>query len=78
MSDSLGITDSQYSVILLVFFISYVVFELPANMLLTRLRPSFFLSGICILWGGVAACMAAGQNWSQIAAVRFCLGVVEA
>ena len=58
--------------------VSYVIFEVPANMLLTRARPSFFLSGICILWGGVAACMAAGKTWSQIAAVRFCLGVVEA
>lgn len=78
MEDDLNLTSNQYSVILLVFFISYVVFEVPSNMILTRMRPSLFLSGICILWGGVAACMAAGNNWSQIAAIRFCLGVIEA
>ena len=78
MQEHLQITSNQYSVILLVFFISYVLFEVPANMILHRVRPSLYLSTICLLWGGVAASVAACQSWSQIAAVRFCLGVVEA
>jgi MFS family permease len=78
MEEDFDLSSTQYSVILLVFFISYVVFEVPSNMLLHRLRPSIFLSAICLVWGGVAASMAACQNWSQIAAVRFCLGVIEA
>ena len=47
-------------------------------MLLTRVRPSFFLSGITVLFGGVAACMAAATNWQELAGVRFALGVAEA
>ena len=47
-------------------------------MILHRARPSLFLSTLCLLWGGVAASMAACQNWSQVAAVRFCLGIAEA
>lgn len=78
MQKQLRITSKQYSVILLVFFISYVLFEVPANMILHRVRPSLFLFTLCLLWGGVAASMAACQNWSQVAAVRFCLGVAEA
>ena len=78
MQAELHITSTQYSVILLVFFISYVLFEVPANMILHRVRPSLYLSLACLIWGGIAACMAACQTWSQIAAVRFCLGVVEA
>ena len=78
MQKDLHITNNQYSVILLVFFVSYVLFEVPANMILHRIRPSLFLSLICFVWGGIAACMAACRTWSQIAAVRFCLGVVEA
>ena len=58
--------------------VSYVLFEVPSNLVLARVRPSLYLSGLCILWGGVAACMAATNNWKQLAAVRFCLGVVEA
>lgn len=62
LETALGLTSSQYSVVLLVFFVSYVVFEIPANMILTRVRPSIYLSVLCFLWGGVAACMAAINN----------------
>ncbi|KAI0317731.1 major facilitator superfamily domain-containing protein [Amylostereum chailletii] len=78
MAEDLALTDTQYSVVLLVFFISYVIFEVPANMFLTRVRPSIFLSGLCVIWGGVAACMAAVSNYQQLAGIRFCLGFVEA
>ncbi|RSH93567.1 hypothetical protein EHS25_007925 [Saitozyma podzolica] len=73
-----NLTSTQYSVVLLVFFISYVLFEIPSNLLLTRIRPSLYLSGLCVIWGGVAAAMAATSNWQQLAGVRFALGVIEA
>ncbi|VDB86682.1 unnamed protein product [Peniophora sp. CBMAI 1063] len=79
MQASLHITDSQYSIILLVFFISYIIFEVPANMLMSRIRrPSLYLSGLCVVWGGVAACMSAAKSYQSLAGIRFCLGIVEA
>ncbi|KAF8057612.1 major facilitator superfamily domain-containing protein [Lyophyllum atratum] len=53
-------------------------FLLPLNMLLTRVRPSMYLSILCFLWGAVATCMAAVDSWKSLAAVRFCLGITEA
>jgi MFS family permease len=47
-------------------------------MILTRVRPSVFLPGLGILWGSFAMIMAATQNWSQLAGIRFLLGVAEA
>ncbi|KAJ7487834.1 major facilitator superfamily domain-containing protein [Mycena latifolia] len=78
MQKELGYGSTQYSVILLMFFVSYVIFEVPSNMILTRMRPSIYLSAICVLWGGIAACLAACNSWQQLAGVRFCLGVIEA
>ncbi|ETW78559.1 major facilitator superfamily [Heterobasidion irregulare TC 32-1] len=78
MERDLHLSSNQYSVILLVFFVSYVVFEVPFNMILTRVRPSPFLSGTCVIWGAVAASMAAVNTWHQMAGVRFMLGVIEA
>ncbi|BEI84584.1 hypothetical protein CcaverHIS002_0411880 [Cutaneotrichosporon cavernicola] len=78
LEEDFNLTSTQYSVCLLVFFISYVVFEIPSNLILPRVRPSLYLSGLCILWGGVSASMAATSNWKQLAGVRFALGVVEA
>lgn len=77
MQDDFGMSSSQYSVIVLAFFISYLVFEVPANMILTRVRPSVFLPGLGLVWGTFAALMGATQNWSQMAGMRFLLGVAE-
>ncbi|KAL2816744.1 major facilitator superfamily domain-containing protein [Aspergillus granulosus] len=78
MEDDFGLTSSQYSIIVLVFFISYLIFEVPANMILTRVRPSVFLPGLALVWGTFAALMGATQNWSQLAGMRFLLGFAEA
>ena len=48
MDTDLNLDSNQYSVILIVFFVTYVVFEVPSNMLLTRSRPSVFLP--IIMW----------------------------
>lgn len=37
-----------------------------------------YLSGLCFIWGVVAACMGAVQNWKELAAVRLILGITEA
>ncbi|KAL1610317.1 hypothetical protein SLS60_001983 [Paraconiothyrium brasiliense] len=72
-----GLTDSQYSIIVLLFFVSYLIFEVPANMLLTRVRPSVFLPGLGLLWGTFAALMGSVQNWQQLAGMRFLIGFAE-
>lgn len=46
-------------------------------MLLTRLRPHLFLPCLALMWGTFAALMGATKNWSQVAAMRFLLGVAE-
>ena len=78
MEDDFNLTSNQYSIIVLVFFVSYLVCEVPANMILTRVKPHVFLPGLGLFWGTVAACMGATQNWSQLAGLRFLLGVAEA
>ncbi|KAK9357753.1 major facilitator superfamily domain-containing protein [Lipomyces starkeyi] len=77
LADDFKLSSNQYSVILLVFFISYVLFEIPSNMVLARVRPSLYLCGLAICWGAVAASMGATKNWQQLAGVRFVLGFVE-
>ena len=78
LEDDFNLSSNQYSVILLIFFVSYVIFEIPSNLVLTRVRPSLYLPGLAVAWGAIAACMAATQSWHQLAGVRFALGIVEA
>lgn len=43
--------SSEYSVALVVFFVSYVIFEVPSNMVLSKTKPSIFLPVIMGTWG---------------------------
>lgn len=43
----------RYSVIVLIFFIPYVLFQPPATVIMRKLGPRRFLPTICVLWGGV-------------------------
>lgn len=43
MGTELHMNSNDYSIVLLVFFISYVLFEAPSNMILTRVRPSIYM-----------------------------------
>ncbi|KAK2794040.1 hypothetical protein FQN51_000949 [Onygenales sp. PD_10] len=68
----LNMTPNQYN------WISYIVFEVPSNMLLKRFTPRIWQSRIMLTWGIVLACHAAVQNKEAMYALRFLLGMCEA
>lgn len=43
--------SNGYNVALFSFTIPYVLFEVPANMLLKKVRPQWWLSGLMLGWG---------------------------
>ncbi|TIA28489.1 MFS general substrate transporter, partial [Aureobasidium pullulans] len=78
MNEDLGLSSSQYSMALVVFFISYVFFEVPSNLILSKTKPSTFLPTIMLLWGVVTCCMAVIHDYKHLVALRFVVGVLEA
>jgi hypothetical protein len=42
---------TDYNIALFVFFIPYILFEVPSNLILKKLAPSTWLSAIMVLWG---------------------------
>lgn len=77
LEEDFRLTSTQYSIIVLVFFTSYIVCEVPSNMILGRVRPSIYLPTLAILWGMAAACQGACQNWHQVVGLRFLIGFFE-
>jgi hypothetical protein len=78
LARDLRLDDSKYSAALLVFFVTYLIFEPPSNMLLGRLRPSVYLPGITLGWGVIAGLVATVQNFAGLVVIRLVLGAVEA
>ncbi|EMD01017.1 hypothetical protein BAUCODRAFT_61784 [Baudoinia panamericana UAMH 10762] len=78
MTTDLKMDSNQYSVALIVFFITYVLFEVPSNLLLSKTKPSVFLPVIMTLWGVATCCMSLVKTYGQLVALRTIIGMLEA
>lgn len=57
---------------------SLVVGAIPHALILQKVRPSVWLPLTLTLWSGLTMCSAACKNYSQLCAVRFLQGAMEA
>ena len=70
-------TGQRYNNCLVIFFIPYILFEIPSNLLLKRFKPNVWLSGCMFLFGLVSICQGLVQGYSGLLATRFFLGLAE-
>ncbi|TNY21946.1 putative MFS nicotinic acid transporter Tna1 [Rhodotorula diobovata] len=77
LEKDLGLVGNQYSVTLVIFFVSYVALEVPSNILLKKIRPSRFIPTIMIAWGIVMTLMSLVTNYTGLLIARFFLGLTE-
>ncbi|EJF58076.1 MFS general substrate transporter [Dichomitus squalens LYAD-421 SS1] len=77
LAADLHITGNQYLTSLTLYFIGYVLFEVPCNIILKRTTPKFWLPTLTLLWGIVATLTGVTQGLSGFFAARFFLGVAE-
>ncbi|KAG2226536.1 hypothetical protein INT45_014280 [Circinella minor] len=74
----LGISDDQFNVALSIFFVGYVIFEIPSNLMLKKVGPNIWIPLVMVSFGIVMAAMAAIHNGAGLLAGRFFLGIAEA
>ena len=48
---SLNMSGQDYSIALFVFFVTYILCEVPSNLILKKMAPSTWLSFIVVCWG---------------------------
>ena len=78
MQSDLGLSDAVYGLGAGIFFIGYVLFEIPSNLLLPRIGARRTIARIMVLWGLVSASMMFVHDARSFYALRFLLGVFEA
>ncbi|KAB8279147.1 major facilitator superfamily domain-containing protein [Aspergillus minisclerotigenes] len=76
---ALGMNGNQYNIALSVFFIPYVLAEVPSNIILNHFkRPSVYLGSLILVWGIIMTCTGFVQNFGSLVGIRFLLGLFEA
>ncbi|GAB3675169.1 MFS transporter [Saccharopolyspora tripterygii] len=78
MNDELGMTATVFGFASGIFFLGYLVLEVPSNLALHRFGARKWLARIMITWGIVATVMAFVPNATTLVVLRFLLGIAEA
>ncbi|KAL6250805.1 High-affinity nicotinic acid transporter [Rhinocladiella similis] len=78
LQKDLGLSATQYSTALTVFFPPYILFEVPSNVLLKKFKAHVWLSGCMFMFGLVTVCQGLVQGYGGLITTRFFLGLFEA
>lgn len=77
MVEQIGLTSDRYNIIVCLFYVPYVLFEFPSNILMKKFTPSVHLGRIITCWAIITLCTAAVNNYAGMIAVRIAMGIAE-
>ena len=78
MAADIGLGDVAYGVAATIFFVGYILFEIPSNLMFVRIGVRKTILRIMLLWGITSAASMSVSTPGQFAVARFLLGVFEA
>ncbi|KAJ3910484.1 major facilitator superfamily domain-containing protein [Lentinula edodes] len=78
LATDLKLSAPAYNTSLALYFIAYVLFEVPSNIVLKRFDPQFWLPSLTLVWGIVSVCQGLVTNQAGLFGIRFLLGATEA
>ncbi|KAM7205464.1 MFS general substrate transporter [Naviculisporaceae sp. PSN 640] len=77
MSTDLNLSSSQFSMVIVVFYIAYIPLSPASNMLVVRTRPSILLPFLVVGWGIVTCGHGLAKTYPQLITLRFLMGALE-
>ncbi|KAG2039597.1 MFS general substrate transporter [Suillus americanus] len=78
MTTDLGVSPASYNTALAIYFVGYVIFEVPANIILKKCNPQVWLPSLTLAWGIVSIGQGLVKNQAGLFGIRFLLGATEA
>lgn len=77
MNEDLHLDGNKLNVAVTVFYVTYIAFEIPASLVLKKLRPSRLIPFFIIGWSAVIIGAAFVHNYAALLATRLLLGAFE-
>ena len=78
MLDALQLSETVYGLGAGIFFVGYVTFGVPSNLILHRLGARRWIAVMMMAWGALSACMLFVTSPTEFYVLRFFTGVAEA
>ncbi|KAJ3528417.1 hypothetical protein NM208_g10204 [Fusarium decemcellulare] len=77
MGSDLNLYGYRFNIALTIFYIPYILVEIPSNVLLKRIGGRFYIPTLVFLFGLVSMCTAFVKGYRGLLACRFLLGLAE-
>jgi len=78
MNKNLGLSSTQFGIANTVFYIGYLVCEVPSNFMMVRFGARRWIARIMITWGIAASATSMAVGPDSLYSLRFLVGVAEA
>lgn len=78
LTKDLKIDGPMYNIASEILFVPYILLEVPSNLIIKRIRPSYWLSGLMFFWGITTVCQGVVSSYGGFIVCRVFLGVFEA
>lgn len=78
LEEDLGLSPNQFQIAVSILFVTYLVFEIPSNLVLKPFGPQRWLAFIVFIWGIIALGTGFVHNFQSLVALRVLLGAFEA
>ncbi|KAI8338975.1 major facilitator superfamily domain-containing protein [Chlamydoabsidia padenii] len=75
--EDVHITPDQFNSCVTIFYVGFLLFQIPSNILLKRFTAKRWLPLLMFVWGTMATLHATASSYSQLMAMRFFLGLFE-
>ncbi|KAF1355981.1 MFS transporter-like protein [Lizonia empirigonia] len=78
LDEYLGLVGTQYNTLISILFVGYISGQIPSDMILSRVRPSWYLGGFCMAWSITCLFTYLANDFGSMLTCRILLGVTEA
>lgn len=78
LSESLGLTAATFGLAAGLFYVGYLIFEIPSNLAITRFGARIWIGRILVMWGLITISMAWMTGPNSFYILRILLGAAEA
>ncbi|KAG9701756.1 putative MFS transporter Liz1/Seo1, partial [Aureobasidium melanogenum] len=77
MKEDLGLYGNQLNYMQTCWTVGYVIGEIPSNVLLTKIRPRYWLPALELIWTILTFCTCKANSATQLYVIRFFVGLAE-
>ena len=77
LQKDLNMTDYQYSLVLTITYIPYILVEIPAALVVKRIGANNLLPIMAVIWGLITTLQGLVTSYSGLLVARFFLGLAE-